>query len=48
MGELGVLDGWLVDRAFGVDIPLIEVSKLPVGGRSACSTRWRPPRWPVP
>ncbi|SIN55044.1 UDP-N-acetylmuramoyl-L-alanine--D-glutamate ligase [Mycobacteroides abscessus] len=32
VGELGVLDGWLVDRAFGVDIPLIEVSKLPVGG----------------
>ncbi|SLE35074.1 UDP-N-acetylmuramoyl-L-alanyl-D-glutamate synthetase [Mycobacteroides abscessus subsp. massiliense] len=32
MGELGVLDGWLVDRAFGADVPLIEVSKLPVGG----------------
>lgn len=31
-GELGVHDGWLVDRAFGPQTPLIEVSKLPVAG----------------
>ncbi|MBB4855715.1 UDP-N-acetylmuramoylalanine--D-glutamate ligase [Mycobacteroides chelonae] len=31
-GELGVRDGWLVDRAFGADVLLIEASNLPVAG----------------
>ncbi|GLE56738.1 UDP-N-acetylmuramoylalanine--D-glutamate ligase [Mycobacteroides chelonae] len=31
-GELGVRDGLLVDRAFGPDVSLIEVAKLPVAG----------------
>ncbi len=31
-GELGVHDGRLVDRAFGADVSLIEVSRLPVAG----------------
>ncbi|TEA04112.1 UDP-N-acetylmuramoyl-L-alanine--D-glutamate ligase [Mycobacteroides salmoniphilum] len=31
-GELGVHDGRLVDRAFGTNVSLIEVSRLPVTG----------------
>jgi UDP-N-acetylmuramoylalanine--D-glutamate ligase len=31
-GELGVRDGMLVDRAFGDDLPLAEVSSIPVPG----------------
>ena len=31
-GELGVRDGWLVDRAFAADTPLAPVSSIPVAG----------------
>ncbi|MGH3726672.1 MAG: UDP-N-acetylmuramoyl-L-alanine--D-glutamate ligase [Mycobacterium sp.] len=31
-GELGVDGGWLVDRAFGQDVRLVQAASLPVGG----------------
>ena len=48
VGELGVRDGVLVDNAFADGLVLAAPNRSRCPGRSACSTRWPPRRWPEP